>query len=93
MKPVVIIDTFPNSREAYLILNDSIDSFKSMGYDVMLVSHMYIEQTTAKKCKYVIYDDNNKFLSRKHCPCFITYSQTFILRWHMVDMLFLYVGI
>ena len=70
MKPVVIIDTFPSSREAYLILNDSIDSFKSMGYDVMLVSHMYIEQATAKKCKYVIYDDNNKFLSRKHCPLF-----------------------
>ena len=70
MKPLVIIDTFPNSKEAYEILSNSIDSFTSMGYDVMLVSHMYIEQATAKKCKYVIYDQNNKFLSRKHCPLF-----------------------
>lgn len=70
MKPLVIIDTFPNSKEAYQILNNSIDSFTSMGYDVMLVSHMHIEQTTTKKCKYVIYDQNNKFLSRKHCPLF-----------------------
>jgi len=70
MKPLVIIDTFPSSKEAYEILNNSIDSFVSMGYDVMLVSHMHIEQTTTKKCKYVIYDQNNKFLSRKHCPLF-----------------------
>jgi hypothetical protein len=70
MKPLVIIDTFPSSKEAYEILNNSIDSFVSMGYDVMLVSHIHIEQTTTKKCKYVIYDQNNKFLSRKHCPLF-----------------------
>lgn len=70
MKPLVIIDTFPSSKEAYEILNNSIDSFVSMGYDVMLVSHMHIEQTTTKKCKYVIYDQNNKFLSRKNCPLF-----------------------
>jgi hypothetical protein len=70
MKPVVIIDTFPESRKAYSILNTSIDSFKSMGYDVMLVSHIYIDESTAKKCKYVIYDQDNKFLPRKHCPVF-----------------------
>jgi hypothetical protein len=70
MKPLVIIDTFPNSKEVYTILNNSIDAFTSMGYDVMLVSHLYIDQSTSKKCKYVIYDHNNKFLPRRYCPLF-----------------------
>lgn len=75
MKPIVIIDTFPNNHESTATLNRCIDSFNEMGYDIMVVSHIPLTTNIAKKCKYVIYDYDNTFLSRKYCPTFYNFHR------------------
>jgi len=68
MKRLVIISCYPSGQREVGILNRCIDGFKHMEYDVMIVSHLPIDQETAKRVEYTIYDSNNTFLPAVYTP-------------------------
>lgn len=70
MKRIIIISSYPSGQREIDILNRCIDGFKPMGYDIMIVSHLPIDEQTAKKVQYTIYDSNNTFLPAEYTPFF-----------------------
>lgn len=70
MKPLIIISTYPSDQKAKNILNRCIHAYRSMGYDVLLVSHMVVDEYIINSVDYYIYDSDNTFLSHNWCPTF-----------------------
>lgn len=70
MKPIIIIGTYPSGQKEIEVLNKCIDSYRLLGYDIMIVSHLPLDVETASKVEYVIYDSNNTFLPSKMTPFF-----------------------
>lgn len=70
VNPLVIISTYPSSDKVINILNRCIHTYKSINYDVLVVSHLPLDQQTAKNATYTIYDSNNTFLDYRYCPMF-----------------------
>lgn len=68
MKRIFIIDTYPSGEKQLSILNECIERLYPLGYHIMLVSHLPINETIAKKANYVIYDYNNTFLTPHYTP-------------------------
>lgn len=70
MKTIVIISVYPSNDKIINILNRCIHLYKSIGLDVMVVSHLPLDVNTAKNATYTIYDSNNTFLKSEYCPKF-----------------------
>jgi hypothetical protein len=68
MKGIVIISSYPSGTREKDILSKCIDGYKQIGWDIMLVSHLPIDETIANKVQYVIYDSNNTFLIPHYTP-------------------------
>lgn len=68
MKPIVIIGTYPSGEKEVDVLNKCIDSYRLLGYHIMIVSHLPLDVDTASKVEYVIYDSNNTFLPAEMTP-------------------------
>jgi len=68
MKRIVIISCYPSGQREVEILNRCIEGFRHTGWDIMIVSHLPIDQITAKKVEYTIYDSNNVFLPPVYTP-------------------------
>lgn len=77
MKKLVIFDTYPAGHKEISILNKAIESFKHPDWDMMVVSHLPLDQSTAKKVEYVIYDSNNTFLPTQITPFWWMESPSF----------------
>lgn len=77
MKGILILDTYPSGNKEVEILNKCIDSFKPLGWDIMIVSHLPIDADTAKKVNYTIYDSDNTFLPPEITPFWFTYTDSF----------------
>lgn len=68
MKPIVIIGTYPSGEKEVDVLNKCIDSYRLLGYHIMVVSHLPLDVDTASKVEYTIYDSNNTFLPANMTP-------------------------
>lgn len=68
MKRIVIIDCYPSGQREVDILNRCIDGFRHTGWHIMIVAHLPIDEKTAKKVEYTIYDSNNTFLPSVYTP-------------------------
>jgi hypothetical protein len=68
MRTLFIIDTYPSSKRQYEILNACIDSIKQKGFDIMITSHLHIDDATSNKVEYVIFDKDNSFLPAEYTP-------------------------
>ena len=77
MKTLYIIDTYPSSKRQVEILNNCIDSIKLMGFDIMITSHLPIDEQTTSKVEYVIYDHDNSFLLPEYTPFYWLKNQSF----------------
>ena len=58
----VIISSYPQNHLDHSLLNLTVESWKSQGYDICLVSHSPLNPDTQKASKYYIYTDENEML-------------------------------
>lgn len=70
MAPVAIISVYPSNDRIINILNRCIHTYKSIGWDVIVTSHLPLDESTTKNATYTIYDSNNTFLRYDLCPVF-----------------------
>lgn len=77
MNRLIIIDTYPNSEKQLNILSRCIDSLKTSGYDIMIVSHLPLPENITLKVNYVIFDSNNTFLDSMYTPFWWMQSDKF----------------
>ena len=61
-KVCVIIGSYPQNYKDTTLLGLTIESFKTQGYDICLVSHSPINQELQQASKYTIYSDENQIL-------------------------------
>jgi hypothetical protein len=80
MKRLFIIDTYPSGDLEIDALNRCIDSLQASDYHVLVVSHLPLDVETAKKVEYVIYDNNNTFLSPEYTPFFWFTDKNFVVK-------------
>ena len=70
MEPVAIISVYPSNDRIINILNRCIHAYKSIGWDVIVTSHLPLDEQTTKNATYTIYDSDNTFLRHDLCPVF-----------------------
>jgi len=80
MKRLFIIDAYPSDEKDVDILNKCISSIQPLGYDIMVVSHLPIDQETSKRINYTIFDSNNTFLPANYTPFYWMYFGNFNIR-------------
>jgi len=80
MKRLVIFDTYPSGQKELDILEKSVASFKTYGWDTMIVSHLPVPEELAKKVTYVIYDSHNLMLPPDITPYYWLDTGNFIVR-------------
>lgn len=80
MKRLVIFDTYPSGQKELDILEKSVASFKTYGWDTMIVSHLPIPEELAKKVTYVIYDSHNLMLPPDITPHYWLDAGNFVVR-------------
>ena len=80
MKRLFIIDTYPSDEKDVDILNKCISSIQPLGYDIMIVSHLPIDQETSKRVNYTIFDSNNTFLPAHYTPFYWMCIEEFIFQ-------------
>jgi hypothetical protein len=80
MKRLVIFDTYPSGQKELDILEKSVASFKTYGWDTMIVSHLPVLEELAKKVTYVIYDSHNLMLPPDITPYYWLDTGNFIVR-------------
>lgn len=59
MKEIVIVSTYPNTKDKEKLLNDTVKKFKSVGKDVLITSHYPVPDYIVEKADYYIYDSKN----------------------------------
>lgn len=77
MRTLYIIDTYPSSKRQVELLNKCIDAIKAMNFDIMITSHLPIDETTSSKVEYVIYDHDNSFLLPEYTPFYWLKNEAF----------------
>jgi hypothetical protein len=82
MKNIIIIDTFPSSPIQENILRDCIENIKSIGFDIMLVSHHVISDDIQKNVDIMLYDKDNTFLPSQMTPHWWIDSGSFNITIH-----------
>lgn len=80
MKRLVVFDTYPSGQKELDILEKSVASFKTYGWDTMIVSHLPVPEELAKKVTYVIYDSHNLMLPPDITPYYWLDTGNFIVR-------------
>lgn len=68
MKRIIIIDTYPSGEKEKAMLKICIDHLTPLGYHIMIVSHLPINEEITKSVNYTIYDYNNTFLEPHYTP-------------------------
>jgi len=68
VKRLFIIDTYPSGRKEIDMLSRCIDHLVPLGYHILIVSHLPIDEVICKKVNYFIYDYNNTFLAPHYTP-------------------------
>jgi len=59
MKKIIIIGTFPNTKQKEDLLLDCVERLSNLGYDLMITSHFPIAKHIQEKVNYVVYDGEN----------------------------------
>jgi hypothetical protein len=60
MKKVIIIGSYPNDHSSKMMLVDCISSLKNFGWDIILTSHISINEEIISMVDFFIYDKENK---------------------------------
>ena len=68
MKKIFIIDGYPKTERQKKMLDECIESIKSIGWDILLVSHYPVPSEIQEKVEYCIYDKNNLFVPPNISP-------------------------
>lgn len=70
MSTAFVISTYPSNRKQREILRECIDIVSAHNYDIILVSHMALDDDIIEKVRYYIYDKDNTFLPSQYTPFF-----------------------
>lgn len=62
MKTLLLIDTYPSTKNKVEELKSCIESLKSTELDILITSHLPIDTQIQQMCNYYIYDKNNLLL-------------------------------
>lgn len=66
MKPILILDAFIGNEDDEKILHRFIDSSKTIGDDILLMSNTKISQTIQDKVNYFFYDKRNQLFTEEY---------------------------
>jgi hypothetical protein len=66
MKSILILDGYVTDNADETLLNNFIDSSKSIGDDVLLMSNTKISKTTQDKVNYFFYDHRNQLFNEEY---------------------------
>lgn len=80
MKKILIIDTYPSTKEHIDCLINCVDRIKNKGYDVMITSHLPIPLEVQNKVDYFIYDKENLLLPYHLTPYSWISNESFYLQ-------------
>ncbi len=80
MKNIFIIGTFPNKDYKLTLLESCIDSVKSMGYDILVVSHLPLKESILNKIDYFLYDKENKLIDNELSPPWFFFTDIFSVK-------------
>jgi hypothetical protein len=59
MKKIIILDTYPSTKEHLECLNECIDRLSGKGYDLMITSHYPVPLHIQEKVDYYLFDKEN----------------------------------
>jgi hypothetical protein len=77
MKKIIIIGTYPNTKDKENMLSDCIDRLSRIGYDLMIVSHYPIPEYIQNKVDFIIYDKENTLEPYHLTPVYHYYADDF----------------
>lgn len=77
MKPLIIIDTYPNTALKYEVLKKCILAYADVGFDMMVVSHYPLPEEISHLVQFVIYDSDNTMLPAQYTPFWWMETQEF----------------
>lgn len=80
MKKVIIIDTYPDTKENIDCLNECLDRLSGKGYDLMLVSHYPVPVDIQKRVEYCIFDKENTLIPYNLTPYSWMANESFYLQ-------------
>ena len=76
---LIIIGTYPNLKERVKLTKQCINSYKSLGRKIMLVSHYPVDQEIQKMVDYYVYDAYNPLTHHTYYKNFYNYTPSFDL--------------
>ena len=74
---IVIIGTFPNTKERDRLTVDCINGFKKSGRKIMLLSHYPVSKEIQKMVDYYVYDNHNPLTHHSYYIKFYNYKQDY----------------
>lgn len=77
MKKIIIIGTYPSSKNSEKMLSDCVDILSNTEYDLMIVSHYPIPTYIQEKVDYTLYDKENILLPYDLTPNIFCFTETF----------------
>lgn len=80
-KNILIIGSYPNKTYKMDMLGECIDRVRPLGYDIMVVTHHPLTEEIQSKVDYVIYDKENKLVSRDLSPLYWLQTDSFTLNY------------
>lgn len=67
---IIIIGTYPNLKKRVQLTKDCIESVKTLGRKIMLVSHYPVDQEIQKMVDYYVYDKHNPLITHSYYSLF-----------------------
>ncbi len=67
-KDIIIVNTYPNSKEKLELTKNYLGQLKKAGKDILLISHLPLDSDIVGMVDYFIYDKENFLLPKDKCP-------------------------
>jgi glycosyltransferase involved in cell wall biosynthesis len=77
LQELVVLGTYPNLKSRVQLTKDTIDSLKVLGRDILLISHLAVDQDIQKKVDHYIYDSYNPLTHHSYYTRFYRYTNDF----------------
>jgi hypothetical protein len=74
---IIVIGTYPNTKERYKLTVDCIDSLKKTGRKLLLVSHYPISQEIQNMVDFYVFDKSNPLIPHSYYNKFYNYSDQY----------------
>ena len=77
LQELIVLGTYPNLKSRVQLTKDTIDSLKVLGRDILLISHLAVDQEIQSKVEHYIYDAYNPLTHHSYYTRFYRYTNDF----------------